>query len=277
MQTSFVRVSPYKVIRDPSNLREGIHRTTVDAIKSSIRNHLPIPAPKVRLVNGVYYCFDGMHRITAYQEMNIPVIDVEVFPYEEDHAKQASFVGNLGRAWSDYELTTHLLEQYRKGVSIKDLAVQAGYCEATCSNMIKRAYWLHPDLLRLVGNTINKGSADVLTHYDQAHQQHIHREIIKYQHKLDGAMIRSWGTHLNYPYHDRDIRHIPLSQPSQPIPPVQPTKVNVTFVPPVKPQLKINIVDPSVDFVKNLHAQIISFCQANDKTKEEIINKLVKS
>lgn len=258
VQTTYARVSPFTIQRDPSNLREATDRANVEAIKTSIINHLPIPPPKVRDENGVYYCFDGMHRITAYQELNVPVIDVEVYPYEAHVARDASFVGNLGKGWSEAELSNYVLNQYQKNIAVKELAVQCGYkSDQPCRDMIKRAFWLHADLLRMVGKELTKGAADEFVRYDINHQYRIYQELQKYGHKMDIDGVKRWAVHLGFPQIDRDIRNIP--------------KKLVTLQIPVPTIVK---VDPTIEFVNSIKSQIVVFCQRNGCDSRAIINRL---
>lgn len=260
-QSTFVRVSPFVIHRDPSNLREETHRTNIDAIKTSIVNNLPIPPPKVRSENGVYYCFDGMHRITAYQELNIPVIDVEVYPYEASIAREASFVGNLGRGWSDGELSVYLLEQYQKNISVKDLSIQCGYkTEQPCRDMIKRAFWLHKDLLRMIGKDLTKGSGDEFVRYDIDQQCRIYQELQKNGHKMNDDHIRLWAVYLGFSQIDRDIRSIP--------------KRIISLNSSVQSKPVIIKVDPMIEFVKSIQSQITNFCQQNKCNRSDIIIRL---
>ena len=136
----------------------------------------PIERIKVRYSNGIYLCFDGLHRLTAVRQLGYSQIHVTIFNYDDRTAMKESFESNLQRSWTAAEKAMRLLYLYKEGYSIKQIVTQYPTLgvHKTIERYIKYAYYLAPQLLSELGERLHLNCAEIFIGYDSNKQMQVY-------------------------------------------------------------------------------------------------------
>lgn len=228
-----------EIEKDSSNLRNSVDPSHVSSIKEKIlRGRFPDP-PKVRYENGKYYCFDGMHRLTAYRELGYSSILVDIYQYDSKTAKEESYEANLGKNWTEAEKSKRFLDLYQEGRSEEEICKMypdEGTKE-TIKKKIRFAYWLSPDILNLLGKGVTQKLADAFIDYEMNHQIAIYNVLRSNNWKGVDTNVCWIANRDNYHSVKRDIRQIPRNVVQRSPEPI--------------PNPKIDVLQQHIDHLKN--------------------------
>lgn len=237
-----------EIQKDSSNLRNNVDPAHVASIKQKILSgRFPDP-PKVRYENGQYYCFDGMHRLTAFRELGYSSLMVEIYQYDSRTAREESYEANLGRNWAEAEKANRFLTLYQEGLSPEEISKKYPNegNEDTISKKIRFAYWADPNLLNLLGKGISQKLIGIFIRYEKAHQVSIYNTLQVNRWDFVEVNIQWVANRDNYPQFKRIITQIPRQT-------VQSTPVVVPAAPKVDPLQEY--IEHLKNYIKGLSLQ----------------------
>lgn len=205
-------LDPFKIRVSEHNQRQKLDEKHVVNLMLSLQNGgelLPIQVRKEH--DGSYSCYDGQHRLTAYQRLGRRKIPTMVKILTDNEVIVNSYISGCNKIWTVAETANTCLNLYQRGESAERISNSLNLTRNETNDYIKLAYYLHPDILNKVVKGGKKGlgvtGAIQLCRIAKQDQQRALKDISKIAgSKCDN--IKNLAATGNYQTVTVDIKHI---------------------------------------------------------------------